>query len=76
MAEVLGVSLSTIRRRMREFGLSVTALYSQVSDQELDEVVSEIKHDFPNCGSCLMCGHLMCRGHRVPHARIENLCTV
>ena len=25
------------------------------SDQELDEIVSEIKHDFPNCGSCLKC---------------------
>ena len=36
VAEVLGVSLSTVRRRMSEFGLSVTALYSQVTDQELD----------------------------------------
>ena len=25
------------------------------SDQELDEIVSEIKHDFPNCGSRLKC---------------------
>ena len=70
VAEVLGVSLSTVRRRMSECGLSVTALYSQVTDQELDEIVSEIKHDFPNCGSRLMYGHLVGRGHRVSHARI------
>ena len=42
VAEVLGVSLSTIRRRMSEFGLSVTALYSSVTDQELDVLVSQI----------------------------------
>ena len=35
IAGVLGVSLSTIRRRMSEFGLSVTSLYSDVTDQEL-----------------------------------------
>ena len=41
-----------------------------MTDQELDEIVSEIKHDFPNCGSRLMYGHLVGRGHRVSHARI------
>ena len=72
IAEVLGVSLSTVRRRMSKFGLSVTALYSQVTDQELDEIVSEIKHDFPKCGSRLMYGHLVGRGHRVSHAHISE----
>ena len=66
VAEVLGVSL---RRRMSEFGLSVTALYSSVTDQELDVLVSQIKDAFPNCGSCLMHGHLLCQGHRISQAR-------
>ena len=57
---------------MSEFGLSVTALYSQVTDQVLDEIVSEIKHDFPNCGSRLMYGHLVGREHCVSHARISE----
>ena len=39
VAEVLGVSLSTIRR-MSDFGLSITALYSGITDEELDSLVS------------------------------------
>ena len=52
---------------MSEFGLSVTALYSSVTNQELDVLVSQIKDAFPNCGSRLMRGHLLCRarGHRI-----------
>ena len=69
---VLGVSLSTIRRRMSEFGLSVTALYSSVTDQELDLLVSQIKDEFPNCGSRLMHGHMLSRGHRISQARIRE----
>ena len=72
IAEVLGVSLSTIRRRMSEFGLSVTALYSSVTDQELDLLVSQIKDEFPNCGSRLMHGHMLSRGHRISQARIRE----
>ena len=32
IAEALGVSLSTISRRMSDFGLSVSALYSSITD--------------------------------------------
>lgn len=72
IADVLGVSLSTIRRRMSEFGLSVTALYSTITDQELDSLVSQIKEDFPNCGSRLMHGHLLRRGHRISQIRVRE----
>ena len=54
IAELLGVSLSIIRRRMSDFGLSVTALYSSITDHELDVMVSQVKRNFPNCGSRLM----------------------
>lgn len=37
------LSLSTIRQRMTEYGLSIGSLYSDVIDQEIDQVVSEIK---------------------------------
>ena len=39
IANIIRVSLSTIRRRMREYDLSVTSLYSIISDYELDQVV-------------------------------------
>ena len=69
VAEVLGVSLSTIRRRMNEFGLSVTALYPV---SQTKSFVSRIKDEFPNCGSRLMQGHLLSRGHRISQARIRE----
>ena len=72
IADVLGVSLSTVRRRMTEFGLSVTALYSKITDYELDTLVREIMEEYPNCGYCLMHGHLLHRGHRVIQARIRD----
>ena len=72
ISEVLGVSLSTIKRRMNEFGLSVTSLYSIITDQELDAIVSQIKIDFPNSGYRLMQGLLLHRGHRVTQARIRD----
>lgn len=55
----LGVSLRTVRRRMSEFGLSVHALYSHVSNEQLDIIVRRMKHDFPNCGYRLLQGHLL-----------------
>ena len=72
IAELLGVSLSTIRRRMNEYGFSVTALYSSITDHELDAIVSQIKHEFPNSGYRLMHGHLLSRGLRVHQMRIRD----
>ena len=38
-AEILGVFLNTIRRRMADYGLSITAEYTPFTDAELDRVV-------------------------------------
>lgn len=72
IADTLGVSLSTIRRRMNEFGLCVSELYFRITDQDLDLLVSQIKEEFPNCGYRLMHGHLVHRGHRVSQSRIRE----
>ncbi len=72
VAAVIGVSLSTLRRRMSAFGLSVTSLYSSISDQDLDSLVCQIKVNFPNCGYCLMYGHLLQQGHRVSQVHIRE----
>ena len=42
IAGVLHVSIRTVRRRMSEYGLSIRATYSSISDQELDVVVAGI----------------------------------
>jgi hypothetical protein len=72
IAEILGISLSTVRRRMSECGLSVASLYSNITNSELDLLVSQIQTEFPNCGYRLMSGQLLCRGHRVAQSRIRE----
>ena len=50
ISEMLSISLSTVRRRMRDFNLSVRDLYSSFSNEELDNALQSILRDFPNCG--------------------------
>ena len=50
---------------MTEYGLSIGSLYSDVTDQELDQVVSETKVLFPNSGYRMMQGHLLNQGYRI-----------
>ena len=72
IASLLGVSLRTIRRRMTEYNLSVSGLYSDISEHELLETVKGIYNSFPNCGYRMMDGHLRQRGIRVTQAQIRN----
>jgi len=72
IAAAIGVSLSTVRRRMTEYGLSVGALYSDITDLELDSIVKQIKLLFPNCGYRLMGGHLLSQGYRISQGRIKD----
>ena len=57
---------------MSLYDLSVSKLYSDINDQELDSLVVQIKHDFPNAGYRLMEGYLLQQGHRVLQVRIRD----
>ena len=72
IAHMLGVSVSTLRRRMDLYNLSIRATYALISDQELDDCVREISRMFPMCGSKQMAGHLLSRGFRVQQSRIRE----
>lgn len=50
IAKMMGVSTRTIFRRMNDFGLSVSGLYSSIADEELDNAVRAIKDDMPAAG--------------------------
>ena len=62
IAEMLAISLSTVRQRMRAFNLSVKDLYSSLSEEELDSTLQNILRDFPNCGYRRALGELKRRG--------------
>ncbi|XP_068704543.1 uncharacterized protein [Montipora foliosa] len=50
VAEALGVSISTIKRRLREFNISIRATLTEISDDDLGSVVRRIHTEFPNAG--------------------------
>ena len=51
---------------------SLSALYSELSDMELDRLINEIRDSFPNCGYRMMDGYLRQQGIRVTQAKIRN----
>lgn len=62
VADVLGVSRSTIYRRMQEYNMSVRSLYS--TDDALDMEVRAIKSRLPHAGYQIVKGCLKAEGNR------------
>lgn len=67
IAKLLGMSRCTVYRRMAESDLSVKALYSTMTDEELDQCVREIKSRQPNSGYRMMKALLQASGLRVQY---------
>ena len=57
---------------MTEYGLSIRAQYSAMSDTELDTLVNEIQVEFPTCGNRQMQGHLISKGHHIQQYRVRE----
>ncbi|XP_041850896.1 uncharacterized protein LOC121646082 [Melanotaenia boesemani] len=70
IARLMGVSRSTIFRRMQEYEMSVKDMYSSLTDDELDSLVASIKNDLPNAGYRMVRGRLESMGHRVQWRRV------
>ena len=71
IAGMLQVGKRTIERRMSQFGVSARS-FSDISNDDLDSVVREIKLFYPNLGSKSLAGHLASRNIKVPRARIRD----
>ena len=71
IARLLGVSTSTVTRRMRTHGIGVRRLYSQIPDNRLDELVHEITMEFPGAGYRLVRSHLRAMGYRLTERRVR-----
>lgn len=72
IADLIGVSVSTIRLRMTAFYLSIRATYASLTDEQLDEIVVGAQQNFPNWGNRQMYGHLISLGIRVPFHRVRE----
>ena len=57
---------------MAGFGLSVQSRYSNMSDGELDRIVTTIMHQHPHCGYRMIQEFLASLGHRVQQNRVRD----
>jgi len=72
IAEALGVSVSTIKRRLREFNISIRGTLTEMSDDDLDSVVRSIHTEFPNAGYRRVLSQLNLRGIKVLQRRVRE----
>ncbi len=69
--QLLGVSESTIRRRMRGEGISDRRLYSSVSDSQIDNLVSAVVEMHPHAGFRMVHSYLLAQGYRLTQCRVR-----
>ena len=67
-ADTVGVSRTTLWRRLREQNVTLSP-YTDISDDELNELVKSIQRDFPNAGLVMVQGYLQSRGVQVQRYR-------
>lgn len=72
IAFALGVSKSTIKRRMREYGISVRAQQTALTDAALDNLVRDIQTQFPNAGYRRVYSQLKSRSINVTLSRVRE----
>ena len=70
IAQLLGVSVSTIRCHMLSFNMSICATYSFMSD--LDGIASDMQQQFPSRGNRQMYGYLLSQNIRVQYSHVRE----
>ena len=74
VAEMLKISVSTVKRRMREFGVSVRDRYTVIDDPTLSSAIQDIQHSNPNSGYRMVNAILKLQRIVVPIHRVRQLC--
>ncbi len=67
----MNVSRATLYRKLEETGIN-TDDHSQISDRDLDNIISGIKQDHPNDGEVLIQGHLVQKGQKITRERLRK----
>jgi len=74
IADLLGVSESTLRRRRLMYGMTdhEESSWTQISDSDLERIVQEIQELTPNIGQARLLGALRSRGLNIQRWRVRN----
>ncbi len=68
---MLGISRSTLYRRLESYGISSNS-YTNISQSDLKEVVHEIKKEHPTSGEVMLQGHLLLKGIKVQRNKLRS----
>nr|CAB3263197.1 uncharacterized protein LOC104266093 [Phallusia mammillata] len=71
IAKILEISRPTLKRVMRENDVDINQ-YSSLTNNELDDVVRNIKQNHPAAGEAMMKGHLQSQGIRIQRKRLRQ----
>ena len=74
IADLIGVSESSLRRRRSIYGMSGNGdpSWTQISDNVLEKIVQEIQELTPNIGQARLLGPLRSRGLNIQRWRVRN----
>ena len=72
ISNMLGVSISTIKRRLRDYKLNKKDVFSKLTNMELDKVIENILMDYPNTGYKKMRGYLLAKGFVIQERRVRE----
>ena len=72
IAKLLNVSVSTVKRRMARYGCRQRSVYSTITDDELDNLLSTIISENPQTGYKRMIGYLKVRHIIVQEKRLRE----
>ncbi|XP_022341449.1 uncharacterized protein LOC111101647 isoform X2 [Crassostrea virginica] len=72
MADMLCVSPSTVKRRLKEFNLNVHNTYSTISEPDLHKLVESVVKEFPEAGTKSIQSILVTKGHRLQRQRVRD----
>ncbi|XP_078327069.1 uncharacterized protein LOC144617440 isoform X3 [Crassostrea virginica] len=72
MADMLCVSPSTVKRRLKEFNLNVHNTYSTISEPDLHKLVDSVVKEFPEAGTKSIHSILVTKGHRLQRQRVRD----
>lgn len=70
IARMIGVSRSTLYRRLEEFNIDCKS-YTDISPSELDDVLKDIKLNHPDIGEVILRGHLLHMGIKVTRSQLR-----
>ena len=71
VSKALQVSRTTLWRRLTEAGIEIKK-YTEISDDELDSMISQLQRENPNCGQQMMRGYLRDRGINIQRYRLRS----